>query len=155
MKIFLRIYSKMILMAGSLLGLAAGCQPAEYGPGTGSYRDDDLQPEYGVPMATYEVTGHVYDNQDSTPLPNIQLTGNTYSGEPSTITSSAKGAYTLQGYSMGETEFTIILSDADSADGVHQSDTVQISLQYTNSDDNQDEGHAKAQKDVYLKRIDK
>ena len=103
---------------------------------------------YGVPMGTISFKGHVQNTEES-PIPNIRVS---LSRAVSTITDN-KGDYHIHiREDCPPRSVQLFIEDIDGEEnGLYQSDTIQVNLQYRGSTSQWDEGTAEAEVNVTLK----
>ncbi|MDH3892293.1 MAG: hypothetical protein OEV49_14540 [candidate division Zixibacteria bacterium] len=126
-----RLYYKLIAFALGSLGMSCGRSPTtwvEYGPGP------EYGPviEYGVPYATYQLSGQVVKASDQTPLEGIEV-----SFDEATVTSDIDGNWSLllNGFNPcgfgGFQTCSLYVIDADGASGGGEFQATQLALQLT------------------------
>lgn len=124
-----RLYYKLIAFALGSLGMSCGRSPVdyvEYGPVV----------EYGVPYATYRLSGQVIKSADQAPLEGIEV-----SFDETTVATDSDGNWSLDletfricGFGVYQT-CSLYVVDVDGASGGGEFEATQVALQLTKTGD--------------------
>jgi putative lipoprotein (rSAM/lipoprotein system) len=98
MKSFIKLFDKIIIMLLSITGFFTACKPVadcNFNPKPNPYSNLDSIgiPEYGVPLATFEIIGTVTDDTHLKPVPNIQITRQILDHYADTLYTDLQGNY--------------------------------------------------------------